>query len=106
MMWAFSDISSRPVDFEAPLLEAVQFLQEDLEVQHHPGAHHQEALRVQGAAGDLVQGDALAVHDHGVAGIVAALEPDDLAERGLSRSTSLPLPSSPHCSPRMARFGA
>ena len=71
--------------------EPIQFLLEDLEVQHHAVADHQEAPGMQGAAGHLMQGDALAIHHHGVSGVVAALEADHMAEAGAEQVHDLAL---------------
>ena len=82
MMWALWEMSSRPVQVEPAVTQIFHFLEEDLQVQDHAGSHHQEASGVQGAAGHLVQGHGLAVHDDRMAGVVAALEPGDVPEAG------------------------
>ena len=51
-----------------------------------------------------MQHELLPVHIHGVAGVVAALIPATAEKCGVSMSTILPLPSSPHCAPRTAMF--
>ena len=91
---------------KAAVAQIFQFPEEDLQVEHHAGAHHQEAAGVQGAAGNLVQGDALAVHHHVWPALLPPWKRTTCRKRALRRSTSLPLPSSPHCRPRMARFVA
>ena len=91
MMWAFSESRRRPCEVEPARLEAIQLLLQDLEVQHHAVADHQETAGVQGAAGHLMQGDALAIHHHGVPGVVATLEADHLAEVGAEQIHDLAL---------------
>ena len=59
---------------------------------------------VQDARRDQVQHELLAVDVDRVAGVVPALVAGDDEKCGVSRSTILPLPSSPHCAPSTAMF--
>ena len=69
-------------DVNAALGETIQLLPEHFQIEQDARTHHQEALWVQGAAGNLVKGDALPVDHYGVAGVVAALETNHVAELG------------------------
>jgi len=76
---------------EAAGAKALKLNQEDVQVQDDARADHEEALGMEGAAGDLVEGDADAVHDHRVAGIVAALEADHVLETRAEKVDELAL---------------
>ena len=60
-------------DLHAEALELAHFLFERHGVHHHPVPDDAENARVQDARGNQVQHEALPVHDHGVARVVAAV---------------------------------
>jgi hypothetical protein len=65
---------------DAALVERVDLLEQHREIDDDTVADHRDAARTQDAAGQQVQRVRLAVDDHRVAGVVAAVELDDVVD--------------------------
>ena len=62
---------------DAPQGEGIDLLEQDRGVHDHARCQHRRDVRVQDAGGKQVQLEGLRAHDHGVAGVVAPLIPDN-----------------------------
>ncbi len=86
-------------DFDAAFDQPVDFLQQRRRVQHDARRHDVQDARIQNAAGNMMQFVSLPFGDHRVSGVGPAQNRTTISFCAVSRSTNLPLASSPHCSP-------
>ena len=96
---------AQPGEDDAARLEGVELGDEHGGVDDGPCADHAQRARVQDARGNQVQLVGLRAGHDGVPGVVAALVPGDQIAFSASRSTTLPLPSSPHWAPTITVAG-
>ena len=94
------------VHVDAQVRQFVHFGEQRLWIDDHAVADDTDHAVVQDARRNEMQDELLPLHIHRVTGVVSALITGHDRERGVSRSTILPLPSSPHCAPSTARFFA
>ena len=92
-----ADAQAREVD--ALGAQLVELAGQHLRVDHDAVADRAQLARIEDPGRDQVELPVHAVAHDGVPGVVAALEADHQSDFSARRSTTLPLPSSPHWAP-------